>query len=289
MTNRLNVAMSPGEITVATEAFTLVFSKESVGITSFRYELNGVWHECVAQDVDPGILFGPQLVIDGVPGGAVYPRGGLVMSLDKDFGWLVEITQSGYLRNGAIPSSTDFTYQATWRIWPSGRLVLKTKVKNESGSAKTISEDGFMLNPSGDSDIYLDRDTAPDLNWFGFYSNNPQGGKTGHTHDAIVVPYTPVYDHYAVSNNTNRIYRTGVNWDINQILGRHFLIGLSVFKSWGDCMNAPNFQIRGDKLSSDYQNPDPLDGSFNAGDVLAGSLITDGFSEEYGAYTLLTE
>lgn len=276
-------------ITVATEAFTLVFSKYHVGIASFRYETSGTWHECVESRTTPPTLFGPYFGAPTLQGGVLYPDGGTVLELEVWTPWYVQIRQNGNLRNDSIPNCTDYPVQIRWSLWPSGRLACRIEADNLSGSALLLAEEAYRLNPADDPDINLGRDSAPNLAWFGFYSNNTGSGEQDLSHDAIVVPFQVGLDQYATDDNTNRIYRANVAWPDEDQIARDFLVTLSVNGSWGDCADATGFQSRGDDLSSDFQNPDPLDGSSNAGDVVTGTMVGDGFDESRDGYTVETE
>jgi len=271
-------------IEIALEEFTIVFDKDHVGITSYRYETDGTFHECVESSTDPPTLFHPYFISGSIEGGVLYPSGGTSLELVIENEWFVEIVQEGYLRNESIPDCTDFPLEVTWRVWPSGLIACSFKSENESGETVTLTEEAYRLNPSDDPDIELDRDGAPYLAWFGFYSGNTGTGENDLSHDCIVIPWDDVFNTYGASGNTNRIYRESVNWPDGTGLTRNFLVSLAVTGSWGDCSTAFNFQKRGDSLSLDYLNPDPLDGSANCGEVLVGSQGE--FDEELAAYTV---
>ncbi len=287
MTDGFQITVTDDTITLVAEAFTLVFDKENVGITSYKYETNGTWHECVESGNTPPVLFSSYHQLEKIPGTVMYPSGGITLSVVRETAWFVDILQVGYLRSQSDPDSTDYPIYIRWRIWPSGILGCRMKAINESGEALVLQEDAYRLNPADDQDVNPDRDTAPNLKWFGFYSNNTGGGAGDMSHDAIVIPWQTVLDKYGTSGNTNRIYQEEFNWTDNGELVYEFLIVLSVYGSWGDCTSSANFQTRGDKLSADFTNPDPLDGSQNAGDVLVGS--NNGFTEELVAYRVTVQ
>jgi hypothetical protein len=149
-----------------------------------------------------------------------------------------------------------------------------------------LDEEAYRCNPVNDPDITPDRDRVPTLFWFGFYSNNTGGNEHDYSCDGIAVSYQVRLANYGVSGKTNRIFRTGYLWEHNSVIYARFLLALSVYGSWGDCANSIDFQTRGDAISADLLHPDPLDGSLNAGDVITGSLVNDGFDDDYSAYFL---
>ena len=280
------VTVGADSITVATEAFTLVFDKDHVGIVSFKYETSGTWHECVESGTTPPTLFGPYFKTLFLPGGVLYPSGGTTLELEVSTPWYVQIRQNGYLRNALLPDCTDYPCQIRWSLWPSGRLACRIEADNLSGSPLVLSEEGYRLNPADDPDINLGRDTAPSLQWFGFYSNNTGGGESDLSHDTVAAPFQSGLDQYRTEDNTNRIYRANVLWPNEGEIARDFLLALSVSGSWGDCVDAEGFESRGDGVSSDYQSPDPLDGSPDAGEVIVGTRVGDGFDESADGYTV---
>jgi hypothetical protein len=287
MTDGFEVTTESDSVTVLTEAFTLVFSKEHVGIASFKYETSGSWHECVETGNTPPTLFAPYFQSLDVSGNLLYPSGGYSQAVTTALPQFVQIVQSGYMRNPSIPDCTDYSITITWTLWPSGRLFCHIIIQNLSNTLLILSEEAYRLNPVGDPDIHPGRDEAPNLNWFGFYSNNMGPSSYDRSHDCIVVPFQSGLDHNSTDGNTNRIYRTTITFAPNTSMSRDFMIALSAYGSHGDCTGADDFQSRGDALSSDFTLPDPLDASPNAGQVLVGTRIGDGFDEEHGGYTLV--
>ncbi len=282
MTDGFQIEVDEGSVTVATETFTLVFSKEHVGITSFRYETGGTWHEGVESSTTPPTLLGPYFVVKDLLGEVLYPSGGTDLIVQKALAWFVEIRQCGYMRNPSIPDSVDFPVEIMWRIWPSGRLACRIEMENLSSELQVLLEEAYRLNPADDEDINPGRDGAPVPKWFGFYSNNTGSGSDDLSHDAIVVPFEAGLSRYGESGKVNRLYKELFEWGQVQTIARSFLVALSVHGGWGDCANMTELQARGGELSSDYLNPDPLDGSENAGEVIVGTGGT--FGEEIGAY-----
>ncbi len=287
MTDGFQITVEGDTITVATDAFSLVFDLDKIGIVSFKYDTSGTWHEGVESGTTPPILFGPYYSVQNLEGNLLYPMGGESQTVEDEFPWFVRISQNGYLRNSSIPNCTDFKYEVLWTLWPSGRLYCRIQCTNESDDTQRLLEEAYRLNPADDQDIQLGRDDPPNLKWFGFFSNNTGSGENDLSHDAVVVPFTSALDQYGTSGNTNRIYRAGIiDWLEDETITREFLLALSVNGSWGDCTDALSFQMRGDDLSADITNPDPLDGSANAGDVLTGTLVGDGFDETGDCYTV---
>ena len=286
MTDGFQVTVTDETITVVTEAFTLVFDKDKVGLTSFRYETGGTWHEGVGTGTVPPLLFGPYFWVKDLGTGFLYPDGGTSLLLVKNLGWFLEIDQIGWLRNSLIPDCTDFPVWVWWRLWPSGRLVCKIKMSNNSGRPILILEESWRLNPADDQDINPGRDDPPDLNWFGFYSDNSGGGEHDLSHDAIAVPMQKIFYEYDVTGKINRVYHVDYPWSIGGEIGYEWGLALSANGSWGDIVDSSGFQARGDALSRDYRNPDPLDGSVNAGEILVGTPVSSGYSYQLGAYTI---
>jgi len=280
------VTASSGQVTVETEKFTLDFSKMPVGITSFMYKKGGNEHDCVGDMVYPMVLFAPFFTALSVPGGVLWPNGGTDLEVEINLDWFVQVKQNGYMRNPTIPTSTDFQYKVTWFIWPSGRIGCRMETKNLSGAVVLVNEEAYRLNPPNDSDINPGRDTVPNLEWFGFWSDNTGDESDDLSHDAICVPYVGSLDTYGVSGKINRIYDTNVTWLYTETLNRWFLLALSVDGSWGDCANTGEFESRGDSIGADVKNPDPLNGGPNAGDVITGTLIGSGFDEYSSAITI---
>jgi len=281
-----NVTDFGAGVIVESNDFTLIFTTDTCGITSFLYDKGGNEHNCVGNFAYPLVLFAPFFTALSVPGGILWPDGGTSTEVIKNFDWFVQIKQSGYLRNVTIPVCTDYIYNVTWYIWPSGRIGCKLEAKNLSGSMLTLSEEAYRLNPANDSDINPERDTVPNLEWFGFWSNNTGNDPDDLSHDTICVPYIESLDTYGVSGKINRIYDSGVTWLNNETLTRWFLLALSVEGSWGDSANSTDLENHGDDISADLKNPDPLDGSANAGDVLTGTRVDSGFDEYTSAITV---
>jgi len=289
MSEGFEVTVGGDSITVRTDAFTLVFDKHHMGITSFKYVTDGAWHEGVETGGTPPILFGPYFKVQDFPGDVLYPMGGTSLQLRESLPWFVRLEFEGYLRNQSIPNSTDYPLELSVCVRPSGSISYGVKARNNSIGAKVLLAEGYRLNPANDADIHPGRDDAPELKWFGFYSANGGGSTGDRSHDAIAIPFETGLDEYAVQGNTNRIYRANFGWAVGSEIVRYFLLALSGNGSWGDCANADELRARGDALSSDYTLPDPLDGSTNAGRMLVGTLAGDGFDEEGGNYGVTTD
>ena len=284
--SEFKVTESSGQVSVEVEKFTLDFHKMPVGITSFMYEKGGNEHDCVGDMVYPMVLFAPFFTALSVPGGVLWPDGGTELEVEINLDWFVQVKQNGYMRNPTIQTSTDFPYKVTWFIWPSGRIGCRMEIKNLSGSTVLVNEEAYRLNPPNDSDINPGRDTIPNLEWFGFWSDNTGDVSDDLSHDAICVPYVASLDTYGESGKINRVYDTDVTWLYTQTFNRWFLLALSVEGSWGDCSDVSEFESRGDSISADVKNPDPLNGGPNAGDVITGTLIGSGFDEYSSAITI---
>jgi hypothetical protein len=286
MTDGFIVTTDSLSITVETESFTVVFSKEHCGITSFKYKTGSTWHECVEPGIASPILLGPYLYCDGITGDYLYPSGGYQNSVVVETPWFISINQDGYLRNSSIPGFTDLDYRVQWNVWPSGRIACNMTLTNNYGSTLVLDEDAYRMDPADDPDINLDRDAHTYLYWFGFYSNNTGSGANDLSADGITVSYRSRLTNYGTSGNTNRIYRTSFLWDDRTGIDQEFLLALSLYGSWGDCTNSTDIQNRGDSLSDDLLHPDPLDGSTNAGDMITGSLVGSGFDNKLSAYVV---
>jgi len=278
------VTVNEDSVEVDLGKYTLEFGKDEVGLESYRYFMGTGWHEGVETGGEPAILFGPHFYADGMTGDYLYPSGGIQVSIITELEWFVEIRQTGYLSNGEIGESMDFPYEVNWCIWPSGNIACRMKTKNESGASVTLDEMGFRLNPADDLDITLTRDNPPYLYWFGFYSDNWGAGEHDLSHDCITSPFQSDMMIYGTEENTNRIYRENYVWPDEGELVYEFLQGLSMFGVWSDVVGSADSQMRGTKLSDNYRNPDPLDGSIGAGEIIIGGGI--GFDEEIGAYKL---
>ncbi len=286
MTDGFVVTENGDDVTVQCENFSLVFNKLASGITSFKYLSGGNWHEGVETSDASPVMFGSYFSSIGVTGGVLYPVSGNTQTVEINLPWCVQIKQVGYLRNGSLPSSTDFPYVATWRVWPSGKIACKIESKNNSGSLITLDEEAYRLNPSDDADITLGRDTAPNFNWLGFWSDNTGDNTVDLSHDGILLSYATALDEYGSSGHTNRIYDADVPWSNAENIVKNFFIALSIDGGWGDVTDSSSFETHGDDLSDDMLNADPLDGSTDAGDVITGSKVGSGFDEYTSCYTL---
>ena len=286
MTDGFQVTVTEDAITVVAEAFTLVFDRDKIGVTEFRYEAGGAWHEGVESGVASPILFGPYFEVNDLGTGFLHPDGGIKMEVLVELDWFIEIYQVGWLRNSGIPECTDFPVEAWWKLWPSGRLIGRAIVLNQSGDPVLVVEEAWRLNPADDPDITLGRDNPPDMEWFGFYSNNTGSGEDDLSHDAIAFPMQEFFEDYGTSGNTNYFFNKDINWDAGGGISCTFMIALAANGSWGDIEDSSGFQSRGDEVSADVRNPDPIDGSANAGEVIVGIRLSGGYSPYLGAYTV---
>ena len=271
---------------VETEAFRMKFDIETCGIRSLVYQTGETWHECIDIEILPPTIFGPYYVTEDVEGGVLYPGNGSDCNISIDTQWMVGFKHLGELLNETMEPEGDFQYEADFLVWPSGRIACSLKATNDSGSDVTLDEEAYRLNPADDPDINPERDTAPNLDWFGFYSNNTGNDEDDYSCDGIAVSYNPRLSEYGTSGNINRIYQPTSDWMDGRDRVAMFLLALAVDGSWGDCADALELQARGDALSNDLLHPDPLDGSATAGDVLVGSLVDGGFSPDVSAYVL---
>jgi len=284
MSDGFIVTEGVGKVTVDAGDFVVEFNEAQAGITSFRYITNGAIHECVNSSVTPAQLFHPYWLIDGLQGGQFYPAGGQSLDVKINKPQIVQVQQTGYLRNPTLMDITYFPYTVTWTMWPSGRIACRMIVENQSGVSKVLTEEAYRLNPKNDVDITSGRDSAPSLNWFGFWSNNTGGSTLDLSHDVVAVPYQSYLTGYETEGKANQIYREDYTFPNGTSITVEFLLILSVSGSWGDVADSSGFETRGDRLSSDYRNPDPIDGSMNAGIVMVGSKSGDGFDESMAAY-----
>jgi hypothetical protein len=284
MTDGFQVTVTDDAITVVTEEFTLVFDRDKIGVTEFRYEAGEAWHNGVESEVPSPILFGPYFEVKDLGTGFLYPDGGTDMELTIELDWFIEIYQTGWLRNTGIPECTDFPVEAWWKLWPSGRLIGRAIVRNQTGDHILVLEEAWRLNPADDADITLGRDEPAGMEWFGFYSNNTGSGEDDLSHDAIAFAMQGTYEDYGTSGNTNYFFNEDVTWADGTGISGTFMIVLSGNGSWGDIEDAGGFQTRGDEISADVRNPDPIDGSANAGEVIVGIRLSGGFDHYLGAY-----
>jgi hypothetical protein len=284
MSEAFEVEIEPGSVTVRTDAFTLVFDKDHVGITSFKYNTSGAWHEGVESGRTPPTLFAPyfKTTLQGV---YIYPDGGTLLSVEKLLPHYVRIKQLGFLRNESIPECEDYPVEVTSSIWPSGRIYCAVQVTNVSFTDLFLVEHAFRLSPVDDADISLVRDDPPDLEWFGFFSGNLGGSSFDRSHDTVAACFTEDLDHYSSGDGVNKLFNENSVLHSMATIIQRFIIALSANQSWGDCSDAEDFQLRGDRIASDYKNPDPLDGGPNAGSVIVG-FLDGGFDLNYGGYRL---
>jgi hypothetical protein len=280
-----NITEGIDQITVETEAFTLVFDNTNVGVISFRYEKGGNIHEGVESLAISPILFGPwfNVLINGNPS-RVYPRNAVNQSLTFSMPWYAEIFQIGQLSD-ITGSDLGLMYTAVWHIWPSGRVSCTMRIFAMMYFPGTLLEEAYRLNPSNDTDIFPVSDNT-DLKWFGFYSNNTGDNSADLSHDAIAIPLQSNVNMYAVDGYAGRMLTTGSTLPPGGMLNAIFLIALSVFNSWGDSVDFNSLDAHGDAISLDVLHPDPLNGTQNAGVVIVGMVSGNGFDIERCAYTL---
>lgn len=285
MSEVFEVEIEPGSVTVRTDSFTLLFDKDHVGITSFKYNTSGAWHEGVESGRTPPTLFAPYFKTATPPGGDIYPDGGTLLSVEKLLPHYVRIKQLGFLRNESIPECEDYPVEVTSSLWPSGRIHCVVEASNFSSADLFLVEQAFRISPVDDADISLVRDDPPDLEWFGFFSGNLGGSSYDRSHDAAVACFSDDLDHYASGDGINRLFSENFVLHIGAMMIQKFILALSANQGWGDCSEGEDFQLRGDRIASDFKNPDPLNGGPNTDRVIVGSL-DGGFDWEYGGYRL---
>jgi hypothetical protein len=285
MSEAFEIEIEPGSVTVRTDAFTLVFDKNHLGITSFKYNTSGAWHEGVENSRTPPTLFAPYFWTATPQVGNIYPDGGTLLSVEKLLPHYIRIKQLGFLRNKSIPQCEDYPVEVTSSLWPSGRIYCVVKASNYSPSDLLLVQHAFQISPVNDADISLVRDNPPDLGWFGFFSANLGGSSYDRSHDAVAACFSPDLDRYGSGNGVNWLFNENFLWHSGATVIQKFIIALSANQSWGDCSEGDDFQLRGDRIASDFKNPDPLNGGLTAGRVIVGSL-DGGFDSEYGGYRL---
>jgi hypothetical protein len=282
MPEGFEVTIDDDGMTIKTEAFTLVFSKARMGISSFRYETAGAWHECVNPVSDSPVLFAPHYLCQSIPGGVLFPSG-TDLIVERVLPWFVQVIHHGYLRNPAIPDCTDYPLETACSLWSSGRLFIRSKAVNNSGLTRILGEEAYRLNPVVDQHIQPVSDELNELKWFGFYSASGGGSTYDRSHDAISMPALPGLDQYGESGVSNRIFKANTAWLPSENLAHSFMVALSGNLSWGDCSSPEEIEARGEALSADYTKPDPLDGSPHAGRMIVGVLCA-GFDPDKGGY-----
>jgi len=274
---------------VLTADFRLRFSKSQIGISSFAYLKGGVWHEAVNPS-GSGLLHLPQLDVQEISGGKLYPYHGGGTSIEFVGKSFVKITATGYLSNPTQGEGfQDFVFATEYSIYEDGDVHLKTTIVFSSQNAPMQVTEEHILDPKDDNDITIERDTAPDLWFAGFHSNNTGNGASDLSHDGILIQDGNDFTNYVTYTTGGRkavgLAKAQTQWDNNITLCRCFRLHLSANGSANDVTDSNSFQSVGDDKGADFRNPDPLTGGMDEGDVLAGSLSGDGFDEGEGTYT----
>ena len=274
---------------VDSDDFRLRFSKSQIGISSFAYLKSGVWHEAVNPSAS-GMLYLPQLDVVEISGGKIYPyhSGGISIEfVGKSF---VKITTTGYFSNPTQGEGfEDFAFATEYSIYEDGDIHLKTAIYLSALSAPMQVTEEHILDPKDDNDITLERDTAPNLWFAGFHSNNTGNGASDLSLDGILIQYGNDFTNYVTYTSGGRkavgLAKAQAQWTGGSVHYRWFRLHLSADGSTNDVTDSNSFQSVGDDKGADYRNPDPLTGGIDEGDVLAGSLVGDGFDEGEGTYT----
>ena len=267
----------------------LRLSPDELGISSFAYISGGVWHEMVNPD-GSGILYLPRLTVQGLSGGPITPwHSGIIdpKFIGKSFA-LIQI--SGKLSNATQGTGLiTLSFTSDYAIYEDGDIYLNTTLVRASPTYDTIDLEEHLLDPKDDADITLARDTAPDLKFAGFYSNNTGGGVADLSHDSFLAQYVDYLDTYVTDTDGDRnavgLSISTVSWSPTALV-RNFRIHLSVSGSAHDITGSSTFESTGDGKAFDFRNPDPLTGGTDEGDVITGSLSGIGFDENEGCYTL---
>lgn len=269
--------------------FRLRFSKSQIGVSSFEYLKGGVWHEAVNPSTS-GLLYLPQLDVVGISGGKLYPYHSGVIYIEFVGKSFAKITMGGYLSNPTQGEGfEDFVFATEYSIYEDGDIHLKTTIVFSSENAPMLVTEEHILDPKDDNDITLERDTAPNLWFAGFHSNNTGNDASDLSHDGILIQYGNDFTNYVTYTTGGRkavgLAKAQEQWINDSIHIYHFRLHLSANGSSNDVTDSNSFQSVGDDKGADFRNPDPLTGGADEGDVLTGSLVGDGFDEGEGTYT----
>lgn len=268
-------------------SFRLKFSESAMGISSFAYLLGGAWHE-VVNPLSPALLYFPRLTIDGLLGGPIYPYHGGILSADFTGPTFAMFQIDGWLSNATQGTGLAYyPFTTTYAVYEDGSIYLQNDFTNASMDDQILTLEEHLLNPKDDPDIALDSDSDPDLMFAGFYSNNTGSGSDDLSHDGILSQTSTTYGIYITDTdgdrNTVGLAKGPQMWAVTGVIQSSFHIGLSMANSPRDVTSALDFQSVGSLVSNDYQNPDPLTGELNAGDVIIGNLLGGSYYKE-GAY-----
>lgn len=285
----LKVKKIGDDLLVDSGDFRLRFSKSQLGISSFEYLKGGVWHEAVNPSAS-GLLYLPQLDVLEISGGKIYPyhSGGIRIEFaGKSF---VKITTTGNFSNPTQGEGfEDFLFATEYSIYEDGDIHLKTTIVFSSENAPMQVTEEHILDPKDDNDITLERDTAPNLWFAGFHSNNTGNGTSDCSHDGIFIQDGNDFTNYVTYTTGGRkavgLAKAQTQWDNDSTRCSLFHLHLSANGSANDITDSNSFQSVGDDKGADFRNPDPLTGGIDEGDVLTGSLVGDGFDEGEGTYT----
>ena len=274
---------------VYTADFRLRFSKSQIGISSFAYLKGGVWHEAVNLSAS-GLLYLPQLDVPSISGGKLYPCHGGNIEVEFTGNAFVKFTITGHLSNSTQSEALkEFMLETEYSIYEDGDIHLKTRIVFGSQNAPMQVTEEHILDPKDDNDFTLERDTAPNLWFAGFYSNNTGDDASDLSHDGILIQYRNDFTNYVTFTTGGRkavgLGKAQEQWADGSIHNSWFRLHLSADGSANDVTDSNSFQSVGDDKGADFRNPDPLTGGIDEGDVLTGSLSDDGFDEAEGTYT----
>jgi hypothetical protein len=254
---------------VETPDFNLRFSKSLMGISSFAYLKGGCWHDAVNPD-GSGILYVPRLSVPSVDGGVLEPHHDGNISIEFVGQAAIKLLVSGYLSNSTQGSGlTDFPFTSHYMIYENGAVYIRTTILNSGELYSEVTEE-HILDPKDDNDITLERDTAPNLWYAGFYSDNTGDSASDLSHDGILIQYGDDFTVYVTYTDGNRnaagLSKTAETWVAQSVHDSNFLLHLSCDGSYGDITDAGSFEAIGDELASDYRNSDSLTGGPDEGD-----------------------
>jgi hypothetical protein len=274
---------------VDSAGFRLRFSKSQIGISSFAYLKGGVWHEAVNPSAS-GLLYLPQLDVPEISGEKIYPYHGGNIEVDFMGNAFAKFTINGYLSNSSQGEALEeFMLQTEYSIYEDGDIHLKTRIVFGSQNAPIPVTEEHILDPKDDNDITLECDTAPNLWFAGFHSNNTGDDASDLSHDGILIQYGNHFTNYVTYTTGGRkavgLAKAQEQWADGSIHNSWFRMHLSANGSANDVTDSNSFQSVGDDKGADFRNPDPLTGGIDEGDVLTGSLSDDGFDEGEGTYT----
>ena len=284
----LNCWKDGDDLLVDNGYFRLRFSESRIGISSFAYMLGGCWHEVVNSTASK-VLYVPQFTIVGLPGGPLVPYHSNSLAITFMGRAFASCIFECKLSNPTLGTGmNDYPCSLYYLVYEDGDLYICCELYNDSGQQQMILIEEHYLDPK--EGLVLLGDTAPQIKFAGFYSNNTGTNPEDFSHDGILIQNSNDLDTYITDTNGNRnavgLGKALIAWPAGQWLRRFFRLHLSYAESPYEITDAVSFQAIGDLLAYDYRIPDPLTGGPNEGDVLIGSLVSDGYDEAEGAYTL---